>query len=113
MKLFSSWWKVTHIIEKDGPSVIKEGQKRELIPVNLCVVDRGAGPAFTELEWYDGEPASYARHEDGTWTFKGERFVGSVKTVEDENRFYLSDEIRLHLEEAFRIANTPLKSVQA
>ena len=48
----------------------------ESFPVQL--VDDGA--AYTADEWASETPAEYERQDDGSWTFQGQAFNGSVKT---------------------------------
>jgi hypothetical protein len=53
--------------------------------VSLCCLDApashagAAGPAYTEQEWHQCDNADYERNSDGTWTFQGEAFTGTVE----------------------------------
>ena len=40
-----------------------------------------AGPAYTEQEWLTAFSADYERKSDGTWTFQGAVFSGTVEKV--------------------------------
>lgn len=37
------------------------------------------GAAYTEQEWNRCLPADYERQEDGSWTFQGKPFAGTVE----------------------------------
>jgi len=40
-----------------------------------------SGPAYTEQEWHTCSNADYERQPDGSWTFLGQAFSGSVESV--------------------------------
>jgi hypothetical protein len=44
--------------------------------------DSAAGPAYTEMEWLGcANHANFERQSDGTWTFMGEAFWGTVEEM--------------------------------
>lgn len=63
-------------------------------PTHVITLDNGEhiqvqlvdGAAYTRAEWDATDQADYERQDDGSWTFQGSPFAGTVETLRSQHK---------------------------